>query len=94
MPTRTVGRHSEIGYEARLQRRGAGRYVSAAFLGAWLCGWLMGECFALWVLIRGAVALLPGEPLKMGFSAGSFRPSIRAPSGGRRDAGAVAGDHE
>jgi len=61
VPTPTIGRNDDIAYEARLRRRGIGRYVSAAFLGVWLCGWLLGECFALWVLIGGAIALVSGE---------------------------------
>ena len=55
-----------IGYEARLHRRGVGRYVNAAFLGLWLCGWLLGECFALGALIWGSFALLTGHPLSSG----------------------------
>jgi hypothetical protein len=48
------------GLEARLKPRGVGRYFSAAFLSVWLCGWLVGECFALWILVMGAASLLTG----------------------------------
>ena len=50
------------GLEARLWPRGFGRVVNAGFLGVWLCGWLAGECLALWFLVRGALSLLTGEP--------------------------------
>jgi hypothetical protein len=50
------------GYQARLRRRGVGRYFSAAFLGVWLCGWLIGEFLALYILIHGGFALLAGKP--------------------------------
>ncbi len=45
----------------RLKPQGAGRFVSAAFLLFWLCGWAVGEGFALWILGKGASALLTGE---------------------------------
>jgi hypothetical protein len=50
------------GSEIRLAPRGAGRWFSAAFLLVWLCGWALGEAFALWFLIKGAIALLSGNP--------------------------------
>ena len=53
---------TEEGLEARLRPRGAGRFFSAAFLLIWLCGWLAGECFALWMLLGGAAALLSSDP--------------------------------
>ncbi|MGH7729981.1 MAG: hypothetical protein ACRENJ_01885 [Candidatus Eiseniibacteriota bacterium] len=48
--------------EIRLTPKGAGRWISAAFLFVWLCGWAAGEAFALWMLIRGAIALVTGTP--------------------------------
>lgn len=67
MRTQTPDRCGAIGHEVVLRRRGGfGRYFSAAFLGVWLCGWLLGESFALWVLIRGGFALLTGEALNPG----------------------------
>lgn len=40
-----------------LRPRGAGRFVSAAFLAFWLCGWAAGEAFALWVVGATAIPL-------------------------------------
>jgi hypothetical protein len=57
-----VGQRSEIGYEIRLRRRGIGRYVGAAFLAIWLCGWAAGEAFALGLLVWGGIAWITGEP--------------------------------
>ncbi|MCG3147803.1 MAG: hypothetical protein PCFJNLEI_01244 [Verrucomicrobiae bacterium] len=42
--------------------QGFGRYCSAAFLLVWLCGWVIGEAFALSILIAGLYALLSGNP--------------------------------
>ncbi len=55
----------------RFQPRGPGRFFVAAFLSLWLCGWLAGEVFALWVVWRilttgvagGAVVAGGGGPL-------------------------------
>jgi hypothetical protein len=62
MSTPTIGLRSEIGYEVRLRRRGIGRYFGATFLALWLCGWVVGEVFALGVLAWGGVALVTGDP--------------------------------
>lgn len=45
--------------------RGPGRFFVAAFLSFWLCGWLAGEVFALWMLRRILAAGLASgvEPL-------------------------------
>jgi len=51
------------GLETRLRPRGFGRFVSAPFLLVWLCGWAVGEGFALWLLYRGVLALLGGAAL-------------------------------
>jgi hypothetical protein len=50
------------GRELRLASRGAGRFVSAGFLAFWLCGWAVGETIVLWLLVKGAIALLTGQP--------------------------------
>lgn len=39
-----------------LQPRGAGRFAGAAFLSLWLCGWLLGETFALTALLGTLLA--------------------------------------
>ena len=54
------------GWELRLRSRGVDRYVSGAFLAFWLCGWAVGESFVLWLLVKGAWALLTGTPLEPG----------------------------
>src|SRR6185503_2242623 len=54
--------------EIRLAPRGAGRWFGAAFLLFWLCGWAMGEAFALTMLVKGAIALLSGTPIHSGGS--------------------------
>ena len=46
------------GLEARYRPRGFGRFFSAGFLLVWLCGWAAGECFAIWMLVRGVAAFL------------------------------------
>lgn len=46
----------------RLRPRGGGRFFTAAFLSVWLCGWAVGEVFALTLLVRGARALLIAAP--------------------------------
>ncbi len=56
-----------------LNARGSGRYFGAAFLGIWLCGWVAGEGFALWLLGNAAVALMSG---------GSGSGTIRISQGG------------
>ena len=56
------GERTIEGWQVRLRSRGAGRYLGGAFLAFWLCGWAVGEAFALWILIKGALALLTGEP--------------------------------
>lgn len=48
--------------EARLSVRGAGRFFGAAFLSFWLAGWAVGETVVLWILGKGAWALLTGTP--------------------------------
>ena len=49
-----------------LRARGVGRFFTAGFLGFWLCGWLAGECFAIWFLGNAASALMSGDGLGSG----------------------------
>jgi len=51
------------GREIRLRIREPARFIGAAFLLVWLCMWAAGESFALWILIRGALALATRTPL-------------------------------
>jgi hypothetical protein len=44
-----------------LRPHGSARFFSATFLGLWLCGWLAGECFALYMLGNAAVSLISGS---------------------------------
>jgi len=61
-----VGEQTTDGWRLRLKPRGPGRFVTAAFMAFWLCGWAAGEVFALWFLVRGVIALLTGTPLDHG----------------------------
>src|SRR5262245_21101596 len=54
------------GGELKLRSCGVGRFMSAAFLAFWLCGWAVGEGFVLWILITGAAALVTGRPPEAG----------------------------
>ncbi len=58
----TGGERTTEGWVVRLKPRGASRFLSAAFLAFWLCGWAIGESFALWILVKGGYALLTGTP--------------------------------
>src|SRR5262245_19337243 len=49
------------GLERRLEVTGILRFIPVAFLTFWLAGWAVGECFALWVLGKGALSLLSGH---------------------------------
>jgi hypothetical protein len=57
-----VGERTTDGWVVRLRPRGASRFISAAFLGFWLCGWAIGEGLVLWILVKGGYALLTGTP--------------------------------
>ena len=61
-----VGERTTEGWRLRLVPQGAGRFATAAFLAFWLCGWAAGEAFALWFLVKGAIALLTGTPVDHG----------------------------
>ena len=56
------------GIETTLSVTGFGRFLGAAFIGVWLTFWAVGEAFALWLLAKGAWALLTGEPPEPGRS--------------------------
>ena len=61
-----AGERTSEGWELRLRTRDGGRFISAAFLAAWLCFWAVGEAFALWFLVVGAIALVTGKPPEPG----------------------------
>lgn len=72
----TIGERTEAGLEFRLRPRGPGRFFSIAFLTVWLCGWAVGESFALWFLLRGAVAVATGQPSEVGREALPWGPAL------------------
>ena len=49
------------GWRLSFKPHGCSRFVTAAFLTVWLCGWAAGEGFALWLLIQGGYSLLTGH---------------------------------
>src|SRR5688572_29573937 len=57
-----IGEQTLDGWELRLLPRGPGRFVGAVFLIVWLSGWAVGEAFALWILVKGVIALVTGQP--------------------------------
>ena len=59
-----LGDRTMEGLEVRLRPHGVGRFVTAAFLAVWLCGWTVGEGFALYMLYGMARAALTGEPMR------------------------------
>jgi hypothetical protein len=58
-----IGERTMEGWEARMRPSGVVRFIPAAFLTFWLCGWAAGEGFALWFLGQGAMAFATGQPL-------------------------------
>ncbi len=50
------------GWQARIRPEGAVRFIGAAFLAFWLCGWAVGEVCVLGVLIGGLWTLVSGTP--------------------------------
>lgn len=56
-PTRTFR-----GLEVELKVSGFGRFGGAAFLSLWMVFWVVGETVVGWILLRGAWALVTGEP--------------------------------
>ena len=73
-----AGERTNEGWELSLKPHGAERYASGAFLAFWLCGWAAGEAFALWILIKGALALLTGTPLNAGHQPLQALPALMA----------------
>ncbi len=55
-----------------------GRFFSAAFLAAWLCGWVIGESFAVYSLLAGAHSLVTGRPLSPGAGPPELAPALFA----------------
>lgn len=60
----------------RLKPSGVARFVSAAFLVFWLCGWAVGEGIALWVLAKGILALMNGTPFEEGRAPLELGPAL------------------
>ncbi len=54
--------HTFEGWQARVRPEGRSRYFGAAFLAFWLCGWVVGEVFALGILAGGLWTLITGTP--------------------------------
>ena len=73
-----IGERTNEGWQIELRTRGGARFVSAAFLAFWLCGWAVGESFALWILVKGAVALLTGGPIDPGHAPLQVGPALMA----------------
>lgn len=57
-----LGERIPEGWLVRLRPCGAGRFVSAAFLCFWLCGWAVGEFIVLSILAKGVLAIMTGMP--------------------------------
>jgi hypothetical protein len=66
------------GLEARLRIAGISRFGGATFLIVWLAGWAVGECFACWILGRGAWSLLTGQPPGVGHKQLEFGVALGA----------------
>jgi hypothetical protein len=71
-----IGERTNEGLEIRLVTGDPGRYFSAAFLAVWLCGWAFGETFAIWMLVKGAIALLTGMPPDPGRAPLQVTPAV------------------
>src|SRR5262249_27742451 len=74
-PGMLVARTPE-GWQLRLKSHGAGRYVTSVFLALWLCMWVMGEGFALWILVAGADALVTGRLFVRGGAPLGWGPAV------------------
>jgi hypothetical protein len=64
-----------IEWEQRFTPCGVGRFVEAAFLAVWLCGWAVGEILALTFLGAGLFTLVTGRP-----ALGSAQPVTLGPA--------------
>jgi hypothetical protein len=71
-----IGERVPEGWQTRLKPSGVGRYLSAAFLIFWLCGWAVGEGFALWFLGKGILALMNGTPFDEGRALLGLGPAL------------------
>ncbi len=70
--------HTLAGLEARLTPHGSGRWGGAAFLGLWLCFWMLGEVLVGWILLAGGWSLITGEPPGPGREPLAVGPSLFA----------------
>lgn len=73
-----IGERTHDGWQLRLRSRGGGRFLGAGFLAFWLCGWAVGEAFALWLLVKGAFALWTGTPPDPGRAPLEVGPAVMA----------------
>ncbi|TMQ64938.1 MAG: hypothetical protein E6K79_06225 [Candidatus Eisenbacteria bacterium] len=73
-----IGERVTEGWQVRLKSCGPMRYVSAAFLLFWLCGWAIGEGVALTFLAKGILALMNGAPFEEGRSPLQLGPALAA----------------
>ncbi len=49
------------GWQGSITSGGFARFFDAAFLSLWLVFWFLGEAFAIWILIEGALSLITGK---------------------------------
>ena len=71
-----IGERVPEGWQARFKPSGPLRYVGAAFLMFWLCGWAVGEGIALTLLAKGVLALMNGAPFDEGRSPLQVGPAL------------------
>jgi len=71
-----IGERVPEGWQVRFKPCGPLRYVSAAFLLFWLCGWAVGEAVALAFLAKGVLALMNGAPFDEGRSPLLLGPAL------------------
>ena len=64
------------GFEATVKSSGAGRFGGVAFLSVWLVMWTFGECFVLFILLKGGWSLLTGHPPGEGRDPLALGPSL------------------
>jgi hypothetical protein len=55
------------GLETTLRPKGSARFFAAAFLSFWLCGWAVGETFAVYALMKGTATFGEGRLAVTGF---------------------------
>ena len=71
-----IGERVPEGLQVRLKPNGVTRFISAAFLLFWLCGWAVGEGIVLWILAKGILALMNGAPFEEGHAPLGFGPAM------------------